>query len=86
MDAKSLRRSQPFLFHAVLTVTADRQPGLQIRLAAEFKEQVSYRIIRHAHKSLELLQGLLIYTAWWVSLLELYDLPAYRCAQVPLLL
>ncbi|KAF1970011.1 hypothetical protein BU23DRAFT_219867 [Bimuria novae-zelandiae CBS 107.79] len=65
VNAKVLRKSQPFLLHAILTATAHRYPGLQRTLAGELKDQISYRIIKHSHKSLELLQGLLLFTGWY---------------------
>ncbi|KAL5374714.1 hypothetical protein DPSP01_011732 [Paraphaeosphaeria sporulosa] len=65
IDGKALRQSHPFLFHAILTVTAHRQVDLQLILAAKLKEQISLRVINHSHKSLELLQGVLLYTAWY---------------------
>lgn len=72
VNGNALRRSQPFLFHAILTVTSRRQAGLQLTLSAKLREQVSIRVINHSHKSLELLQGLLVYTAWYESLVENY--------------
>ncbi|KAF9728883.1 hypothetical protein PMIN01_13263 [Paraphaeosphaeria minitans] len=65
INGKALRQSHPFLFHAILTVTTHRQAGLQATLAAKLKEQISLRVISHSHKSLELLQGILLYTGWY---------------------
>lgn len=67
VDSKALRQSQPFLFHALLTVTTRDMPGLQGTLAVKLKEQVALRIINHSHMSLELLQGLLVFTAWYAK-------------------
>lgn len=65
VNGKAMRQSQPFLFHAILTVTAYRNVGLQLTLADKLKEQISLRVINHSHKSLELLQGILLFTAWY---------------------
>jgi hypothetical protein len=64
-DATTLRQQQPFLFHAILAVSAYNSPNLQIFLGAELRRQLA-RVIEHAHKSLEILQGLLVYGAWYV--------------------
>ncbi|KAF2439641.1 hypothetical protein P171DRAFT_490333 [Karstenula rhodostoma CBS 690.94] len=65
VKGKELRQSQPFLFHAILTVTTCREVGLQLTLAAKLKEQIALRVINHSHKSLELLQGILLFTEWY---------------------
>lgn len=64
-DARTLRTEQPFLFLAILTVTTYRMPTIQRILDEEFRDQVATRIIGHAHKGLELLQGLLVHTAFY---------------------
>jgi hypothetical protein len=63
-DASSLRQQHPFLFLAILTVAAYDTPSLQHQLADELKRQLC-RIIEHSRKSLEILQGLLVYAAWY---------------------
>jgi hypothetical protein len=65
VNGRALRQSQPFLFLAILTVTTYRQAGLQLVLAAKLKEQISLRVIHHSQQTLELLQGILVYTAWY---------------------
>ncbi|KAF2683132.1 hypothetical protein K458DRAFT_390404 [Lentithecium fluviatile CBS 122367] len=64
-DAMTLRNDFPFLFHSIMTVTTYRTPATQRALSEELKEQIATRILRHSHKSLEILQGLLIYGAWY---------------------
>jgi hypothetical protein len=63
-DAATLRQQQPFLFHAILTVAVYDSPRIQCFLGAELRRQVA-RIIEHSRKTLEVLQGLLIYGAWY---------------------
>lgn len=60
----ALRRDTPFLFLAVLTVTAYDTPKIQCVLAEELRRQMA-RNIEHCQKSLEILQGLLVYGAWY---------------------
>ncbi|PVI02420.1 hypothetical protein DM02DRAFT_701928 [Periconia macrospinosa] len=64
-DVNTLRKHSPFLFLAVLTVTSYRTPELQLELANQLKSQIAIRIIEHSHKSLEILQGLLVYGSWY---------------------
>ncbi|KAH7087002.1 hypothetical protein FB567DRAFT_560770 [Paraphoma chrysanthemicola] len=59
-----LRRNAPFLLLAVLTVTAYKTPRIQCVLAEELRRQMA-RNIEHSQKSLEILQGLLVYGAWY---------------------
>ncbi|KAF2008161.1 hypothetical protein P154DRAFT_392929, partial [Amniculicola lignicola CBS 123094] len=61
----ALRHRHPFLFHAIIAATSYRTPSVQRQIAEEFKSQIASRIIMHSQKSLEILQGLLIYTAWY---------------------
>lgn len=63
-NGKTLRKEQPFLFLAILAVTAHATPRIQFVLSEEMRRQLA-RIIEHARKSLEILQALLIYGAWY---------------------
>lgn len=63
----TLRRHQPFLFLAIMATMTYETPPIQHALAEEFKGQIASRIIGCAHKSLEILQGLLVYVAWYHS-------------------
>jgi hypothetical protein len=65
-DADALRLNSPFLFLAIMTVTAYRTPAILRYLNKELKEQIATRLVRRSHKSLEILQGLLIYGSWSV--------------------
>jgi hypothetical protein len=65
-DIGALRRNAPFLFHCIMTVATYRTPAIQQLLNKELKEQIATRIVRQSHKSLEILQGLLIYGSWLV--------------------
>ncbi|KAH8732874.1 hypothetical protein GQ44DRAFT_721115 [Phaeosphaeriaceae sp. PMI808] len=64
VDGPTLRRQNPFLFHAILAVTAYDTPKIQYQLSEELRCQVA-RTIEYSHKSFGLLQGLLVYVAWY---------------------
>lgn len=61
---------RPFLFLAILNVCSSRAPIVQQRTNERFRRVLSERIIYHGEKSVDYLQGLLVYIAWWVSILH----------------
>lgn len=65
VDTDTLRTTCPFLFLSILTITSYRTPDIQRELGNQLKSQIALRIIEHSHKSLEILQGLLVYGAWY---------------------
>ncbi|KAE8140259.1 hypothetical protein BDV38DRAFT_280255 [Aspergillus pseudotamarii] len=73
MNAISLRQEYPFLFVAIMTVSSEDRPALQKYLDHEVKRTVSTRIIMNNERNIDLLLGLLVYTAWyhyhWESML-----------------
>jgi hypothetical protein len=64
IDAGTLRREKSFLFLAIMAAMTHRMPIVQRALADAFKDQVAVRIVGHAHRGLEILQGLLIHSAY----------------------
>lgn len=64
-DVNTLRLQQPFLFLAIMAVMTHATPSIQRVLGAELKSQISLRIVGKSHKSLEILQGLLVYSGWY---------------------
>jgi hypothetical protein len=66
VDGPTLRSKEPFLFLAILTVTAYDTPRIQYVLSGELKLQVA-RVVEYSRKSLGILQGLLVYGAWYHS-------------------
>lgn len=64
-DANTVRREQPFLFLAIMTAMSYRKPTTQRALADAFKDQVAVRIVGFSHKGLEMLQGLLVHSAYY---------------------
>ena len=73
MNAISLRQEYPFLFVIIMTVSSEDRPALQKDLDHEVKRTVSTRIIMNNERNIDLLLGLLVYTAWyhyhWESML-----------------
>jgi hypothetical protein len=63
-DGPSLRRQAPFLFLAILTVTSYDTPRIQSLLSDNLRREVA-RNIEHCRKGIEVLQGLLVYGAWY---------------------
>ncbi|PWY83872.1 hypothetical protein BO94DRAFT_557697 [Aspergillus sclerotioniger CBS 115572] len=62
--ASSMATSQPFLLLAILTISLTRKPLLQKRLDERFRRVLSERIIFYGEKSMDYVQGLLVYMAW----------------------
>jgi hypothetical protein len=62
----SLRREKPFLLLAILTFATQARPKLQAELELELRESLSKRVVVNMEKSLDILQGLLVYLAWCV--------------------
>jgi hypothetical protein len=69
MTLDALRRDRPFLLLSIITFGAFSNEKLQIQLELELRESLSKRIIVNCEKSLDLLQGLLVYLAWYVSII-----------------
>lgn len=66
VTAQELREEKPFLFLTVLAAAAYENMPLQRRLGKEIKQVVSNRVIMSGESSLEVIQGILIYLAWYV--------------------
>lgn len=62
-----LSRSSPFLLLAVLTVASIDDLFLHRQIEHEFRRVLSTKILLQGQKSLDFLQGMLIYIAWQVS-------------------
>jgi hypothetical protein len=60
----SMARTSPFLLLAILTAAAMGDPALRHQLDHEFRRILSTKVIVGAQKSLDFLQGLLVYIAW----------------------
>lgn len=60
----SLSTTSPFLLLAILTVSSITCPRTYHQLDHEFKRVLSSKVIVEGRKSLDFLQGLLVYIAW----------------------
>ncbi|KAH7260107.1 hypothetical protein MRS44_008750 [Fusarium solani] len=64
-SAVDIHTHSPFLCLCILGVTMDFLHPLRKRLYNEIMNQITSKIIRDAERSLDLLQGLLVYAAWY---------------------
>lgn len=60
----SMITGRPFLLLAIMISASSKYPQLQRALATEFKETLANRVIISGDRSLDLLQGLLVYLTW----------------------
>jgi hypothetical protein len=67
-----LRREKPFLLLCILTISADSNVQLQDKLEKEVRETLALKVIVNSEKSLDLLQGLLLYLSWY-ALLQIWS-------------
>jgi hypothetical protein len=70
MTVDAMRKETPFLFLTVLAVMSFDNPGLQLQLGEEARLQLFRRVLFSCDKSLELLQGTLVYAAWYFYFLR----------------
>jgi hypothetical protein len=61
---QSMFLEQPFLLLAVLAASSSAEKKLQHVLEEELRSTLSSRVVLEGEKSLDLLQGLLVYLAW----------------------
>lgn len=66
ITAEELSQQRPFLLLSILVVTSDVNPALQKSLDERLRKVVATRVVMHGEKSMDYLQGLLIYLAWFV--------------------
>jgi hypothetical protein len=62
----TLRREKPFLLLSILAFGAQSNCKLQGILELELLESLGKKVFVGGQKSLDLLQGLLVYLTWWV--------------------
>lgn len=64
---RALARDSPFLLLAILSVASNLEVPLHHQLDHEFRRILSSKVVFEGQRSLEYLQGLLIYLAWLVE-------------------
>jgi hypothetical protein len=69
-SASSMAVDHPFLLMAILNVCSSRVPSLHQKTDERFRQVLSQRIVFHDEKSLDYLQGLLVYIAWYFNLCQ----------------
>lgn len=60
----SFRQEKPFLMLSVLAMASGNDRKLQESLEHKLREELSRKVIMEGQKSMDLLQGLLVYLAW----------------------
>jgi hypothetical protein len=65
VSAEALQHDNPFLFLCIMAVTSSEDPILQRRLGKEIKKNICDRLVMGHEASMDLLQGLLVFVAWY---------------------
>lgn len=65
VSVEALRYDNPFLFLCIMAVTSFEDPILQRKLGQEIKKQICDRLVMGHEVSMDLLQGLLVFVAWY---------------------
>jgi hypothetical protein len=80
MGLDAFRRERPFFLLSILSFAAHHNEKLQLRLELELRESLSKRVIVNCEKSLDLLQGVLVYLGWYASrgLIRFHDTNVQR--------
>jgi len=63
--AVHLRKNSPFLFLCIVAIPLYTNPPLQRKLGEEVRRQLSLRLLFNAERSMDLLRGLLVHSAWY---------------------
>lgn len=78
----SLRREKPFLLHSILTIAAQSNLKLQKILELELREKLSNKLLVHGEKSLDILQGVLVYLGWYHFFFDPNRMQIYQLSQM----
>ena len=79
MSAEILKKEKPFLFLSVLASSSFHDMPLQRRLGDIVMKTINQRIIKDNTTSFELLQGILVFLAWYLSYSQLSMTINKRC-------
>jgi hypothetical protein len=77
----SLSRTSPFLLLAILTTASIRDPPLYHQMDHEFKRILSTKVVVEGRKSLDFIQGILVYVAWCVFCFAASSVPEANMTQ-----
>ncbi|KAL2069099.1 hypothetical protein VTL71DRAFT_15437 [Oculimacula yallundae] len=64
MSADTLRSQKPWLYKAVMTAAFQQDRVMQIEMSKQFLMDISAAMLLRGEKSLDMLQGLIVYNAW----------------------
>jgi hypothetical protein len=67
---EKLFRERPMLYMAVMVVTCQENIEMQQELAQQYREELGRRIWTCTEKNIQLLQGIMIYLAWYTFCLS----------------
>lgn len=85
-NSSALRRDCPFLLLCILTACLEHDPGLQENLEREIREVIGTCLIMEMRRNMDLLQGLLVHTAWYHYHWKTYHTQAYMLLQIAIML
>lgn len=63
-DLATFRKERPFLFLTIISMTSIHDRPLQQMLGDEIYDQIASRVVIRSEKSLDILQGLIIFSFW----------------------
>lgn len=66
VTAIGLFESRPFLFRVIVQMIAPQGAGTQREVAQWIRQHIAKHVVTQQERQIELLQGLLLYIAWWV--------------------
>lgn len=65
--SRSLQHDRPLLWKAIMVTASHGDPHRQLALGSKLMEDFTTRLLFRTEKSLDLLQGLLIFIAWYAT-------------------
>ncbi|RAK73153.1 Zn(II)2Cys6 transcription factor domain-containing protein [Aspergillus fijiensis CBS 313.89] len=65
MDIASLRDQYPFLLTCIVWASLEHNNSLQLKLEGMIRQTVATRVFVNSERSMDLLQGLLVHSAWY---------------------
>jgi hypothetical protein len=82
VNASAFRRESPFLLLCIVTACLEHDPALQEKLEREIREFIGTCVIMEMRRNMDLLQGLLVHTAWYHYHWQAYHTRAYMLLQI----
>ncbi len=68
LNVGDMKRDKPFLFLAIMMLTCRNDIPRQAAIAKAIREIISQRILLKNEHTLDILQGMLLYLAWYDAL------------------